>query len=187
MPKDVSFFLPVNLRFRVQPNINFAHTRLCVLACNINLLYSDFGKYDNMINESKYVDNMLAESIKNGSIFDLIFNFIEEKYIDTSKTDINTIYKIQDLQRTCDVILSNTGTYVSDKIKVVDGPLKIDELYYGDSLKSYPSQHNPFILHVHTFNERLMFQLSTNKTKISSSCAQRFLELFEKHFRSNIM
>jgi hypothetical protein len=186
MQKDVSVFVPVNLRFRVEPKIDFSHTRICVLGCYLNLFYPNFGKYENMIEESKYVDKILADKIKDRSIFDF---FIDDKYEAMSalyeQMDLNSIYCLFDSQRNCDLIISNTGTYAADQKKVLDGPLKIDELYYGDSLKSYPTQHVPLIVHVHTFNGRLMIQLSSNKKKLNSVYADRFMVLFEKYLKSS--
>ena len=57
--------------------------------------------------------------------------------------------------------------------------MKIKELYYGDSLKSYPTMNIPFILHIHTFNNRLMVQLSSNRSKISSIHSDKFLFIFK--------
>jgi hypothetical protein len=188
MPKDVSIFIPVNLRFRVQPNIDFSQTRLCVLGCSMDLLHPNFGKYEyNTIEEVNYVDRVLAEKIRDGAIFDFFF---DEKYNQIEKlydeVDLKGVYNILDSQRRVNILLSNTGTYVSDQKNVLDGPLKIEELYYGDSIKSYPSPHNLIILHAHTFNNRLMIQLSTNRTRINSIHADRFMILFENNLRKLI-
>ena len=181
MQKDVSIFIPVNLRFRAVPNIDFSHARACVTACNLNLFYPNFGKYENIIDEAKYVDQVLAEHIENGSIYSF---FIDEKFShfpDLYKnSNLKSIYKLIDSERNCDIVFSNTGTYASKK-KVISGPIEIHELYFGDSLKCNPSQHNPFMLHCHTFNDQLMFQLTTNRTKIHTNHSDRYMELFERH------
>jgi hypothetical protein len=178
--KDVTMYVMVNLRFRVEPNIDFSHVRDYATGFGLELEYPSFGKYENMLDDCKYVEKEVKQNIKDCTMFDWILNGQDEIFDDT---DLKTVYAEHDAARVCDFLMSNTGTWVADRKKVLDGPIKIDELYYGDSLKSFPTMNIPFILHIHTFNERLMIQLSSNRTRINSIYSDRFIILFEKYLR----
>lgn len=180
MPKDVSVYVMVSLRIRLEPNIDFSHTRTCTSAILLELEYPDFGKYENFFDDCKFVDRMVPKKIKERSMFDWILNEDSKLIDETYKTDPQKLNAILDNQRLCDVVISNNGTWVYDRKKVINGPIKIEELHYGDSLKSFPTMNIPFILHMHTFNERLMIQLSSNRSKISSISSDRFLFIFKK-------
>ena len=183
MPKDVSILIMVSLRFRFVPNIDFSHVRDCTSGFPLDLEFPKFGKYEKFPDDCKFIDKLVLKNINDHSNLDWILN--DTKYIDTKlidelyKKDPESINPILDNERLCDVLISNNGTWVSDRKKVIDGPMKIKELYYGDSLKSYPTMNIPFILHIHTFNNRLMVQLSSNRSKISSIHSDKFLFIFK--------
>ena len=38
-----------------------------------------------------------------------------------------------------DIVISNLGSFCDQRVKVVDGPFRIDEIYCSDSLQSIPN------------------------------------------------
>ena len=78
--------------------------------------------------------------------------------------------------------LSNIGTYATDMQKVLDGPLKIEEIYFGDISSGTVSIYS-LSLFVLTFNNKLMFRLSTNRKLFDSNHSDRFMVLFEQQLK----
>jgi hypothetical protein len=179
MPKDVSTYIMVSLRFRFLPNIDFSHIRDCTSGFNLELEFPNFGKYESFSDDCKLIDKLVLKNINDKTNLDWILNEDTKQIDELYKTNPESMNSVLDNERQCDVLISNNGTWVSDRKNVIKGPMKIKELYYGDSLNSYPTMNIPFILHMHTFNNRLMIQLSSNRGRITSIYSDRFILIYK--------
>lgn len=185
MPKNLTTFVPVNLRFRAKPNIDFSRTRSCVGGFNIDLKYPTFGKYEDIWNDAKYINDLIHLKIENSDMISMFIDgtFKQIESIFNESTSFQETVTILNQETNEDVVLSSIGKYVADKKPVLEGPLKLEESYFGDSLAADFTFFPSFVLHISFINERIMFQLSTNKHRFYSGHADRFMTLFEQQLR----
>ena len=184
IPRDFSCLLPANLRFRMKPEVDLCDMRFFAVLISINLIYPFFNLENECIWENaKYVNKMIAEKtqFENGSLLQYSHN---SKYIDEANRvfrELSVSKAPKELNRYnfCDFLISNLGTYASDRKKLIDGDYKLTEIYHGDCLLANPSYFSSFMLHVSTFNNQMMFQLSTNRNMFASEHADRFMAIFK--------
>lgn len=212
--RDFSCFVPANLRIRLKPEIDFSHVRFLVVLVSINMFYPEFN-FDGLNDEcimneteenyshirdriwsnAKYVNSCLAEKtqFQNGGLLQYTHNFeamSEANKMFSNRVNDDDISKLSsELNRFSfsDFVLSNIGTYVNDRKQAVkEGPFNLIELYHGDLLVSNPSNFAPIMLHVCTWQDQFMFQLSSNRNTFDGKHADRFMQIFEKVLEKTI-
>ena len=69
--------LATNLRFRVQPNIDFSHIRSMTTYVNPILPNPEFGKFENIWKDTKVIDDIVknATDMSTGAIFKYSHNY----------------------------------------------------------------------------------------------------------------
>ena len=187
-PRDFSCMLPANLRFRLgNPEVDLSDMRLYAVLVSINLFYPNI-KLDSNIEKiwenAKYVNKIIAEKtqFENGSLLQYSHN---SKYIDEANKCFSENRKkpAVELNRYnfCDFLVSNLGTHVSDRKKLVDGDYELKEVYHGDCICANPSYFSAFMLHIISFKSQMMFELSTNRNIFASEHADRFIYIFKSN------
>ena len=171
-----------SLRIRLQPNVGFNHVRYCVLLTHIDLYYPRFGQFIDVWKDAEYINEVIVENTRfdNGSILELSH---DHEHIDLGNSLFETFQDKKFLsntlnsQKTFDLSLSNLGSYLYDRVKRVDGPLKITEIYQGDSISTdgFPS----LMIHVSTWDSRIMIQLSSSRRTFGAQYSDRFMEFYK--------
>ena len=69
---------------------------------------------------------------------------------------------------------------------VQEGPFKIRENYFSDSLQTKPNTIAGLIFHISFWNGEIMMQLSSNKSVINSKFVERLVQLIEQHAKKSI-
>lgn len=185
-PINVKFGVSTNLRFRFKPNLDFSSLGYYSTLISINTQYPRFGKYQDLMEDAKYLDGLIAEnaSVESGSIFSNSHNFKEIDHLKNlfkSNSDLKRVCSILNEESTWDVIVSNIGNYLGNKKEQCPAnPFKIQEIYFSDSLNSDPPVDAAMLLHITHWNDQLMFMVSSNKSAIASSHIDRLLDLFQK-------
>ena len=156
----------------------------------IDANYPEFGKFENIVNDAKYLNDQIerAANMDDGSflIEQLDYNGID----DANELFLKVKGKPQDYCPTVakylrdDLIISNTGNYIyKNKRQDPQGPLKITEIYFGDSPVSNPQIEPALILHLSYWNDQIMFQLSSNRSAIGSVYSDRFVQLIDQNIQ----
>jgi hypothetical protein len=179
-----NFFLFLSLRIRLQPNIEFNHVRYCVLLTHIDLYYPRFGQFKDVWKDAEYINEVIVENTKfeNGSILELSH---DNEYIDLGNSlfdsfqDQKLLSNSLNSHKTFDLSLSNLGTYLYDRVKRVDGPLNITEIYHGDSINTDPNGFPSLMLHVSTWNSQIMIQLSSSRKAFAAQYSDQFMEFYK--------
>lgn len=190
--RDFSVLLPANLRFRLgSPEIDLSDMRFFVVLVSINLFYPQFklaSSFEDLDIEeiwesAKYVNEIICEKTKfeNGSLLQYSHNL---KHIDEANRvfeEYNRKFTAAELNRHnfCDFLVSNLGSHASDRKTVIDGEYKLTEVYHGDCLSTVPSYFSAMMLHIITFNNQMMFQLSTNRHMFAADHADNFMSIFK--------
>ena len=183
-PRDISCGIPANLRIRLKPNLDFSHVRHCVLLTHLDLYYPHFGTFKDVWKDSEYINSVISENTRfdNGSILELSH---DQEYIDIGNSTFEFLqdpkllsYSLNS-QKNFDLSLSNLGTYLYDRVKRVDGPLKISEIYHGDSINTDPNAFPSLMLHISTWDSRLMIQLSSSRKAFAAHFSDQFMSLFK--------
>lgn len=181
--KDLMFLVMINLRFRIEPKIDFSHTRLFVRSFYAKILHSNFGKFEDIWSDAKYINELIYNKIDNQHMY---FSLLHDQYSKivnsfNDTTDHSQVYKKLNDALACDFVFTNIGPHVSICKKLVDGPLKLEESYFGDSVTYDNSYISPFILHANSLNDQIMLELTTNRYRLNSIYADRYMQLFVKH------
>ena len=181
-PKDLNLFLPVSLRHRLKPSIDNSNVRICVLGDFLTI--RNFGECKNLIEEARNVGNLLNADLNDGLIYDLMLDqFLKFARKAMEYIGLNLVNKFLPFIFPSNYGLSNIGTYATDMQKVIDGPLEIEEIYFGDISGGIVSIYS-LCLFVLTFNNKLMFRLSTNRKLFDSHYSDRFMVLFEQKLKN---
>lgn len=187
VPKDFSCIIPANLRFRLQPKVNFSHMRPFVSGVNVSLLYPSLtGELGNIWDEAEYVASAVlqATDMESGRIFDFSHNFEmmrhELEIFEKCKDDKERARQLLSCETSCDLVMSNIGVYAANEKKVIDGPLRLVETYFGDSLVSYPNICPAVMFHINTWQGRMMIEMSSQKTVIAPRYSDRLFEHFKE-------
>ena len=185
--------MATNLRFRVEPNIDFSHMRCFTTYVDANLPYPAFGKFDNIWSDTNLIDKVVAKAVdmQTGTIFKYSHNFDDiqemnqlfssgndEKYLS------NFIYSIND----SDVCLSNTGKYVFNKKQPCPSePFKIIETYFTDSTcNTRACCFASLFYHVSYWNGKLMFALCSCKAVIGSEFTERLVKIYKDNLVKSV-
>jgi hypothetical protein len=188
-PQNISCGIPVNLRIRYQPNLEFSQVRFQVCLSSINLDSSDFGRFKNIWTDSDYVNKQIEKSacMDDGSLFLTTHDFESIKEFNsairaflTSDARSSGVQTALAHGNTTDLIFSNTGKWVCDRMKQFVGPWQIAEIYYGDALSSTPCLLSALIFHLAFWNGELQLLLSSSKSSIAPQFTDRLLFLFER-------
>lgn len=183
-PSRLSSGVSVNYRLRYEPNLDFSHMKTHVGLIKINMDMSQ-----NIWELSRSIDSNIeqATSTESGALllgshdFESYEKSIEQHkaYIDGDKSE----QLCQEMRKEFDfhVAFSNLGKWVHDrKGRNSEGKqLKIDQIYYGDSLDSSPFILVPLIFHTIYWNGELQFLLSSNKSDISSEYCDQLVEFYK--------
>jgi len=189
----LQFGLATNLRFRVDPNIDFGHMRSLTTYVDTKLSYPSFGEFENIWSDSKLIDDLIAKSsdMRTGAIFKYSHNFediqeMNDLFSSTNDTDyiMNFMNSISD----SDVCMSNVGTYVFNKKQPNPSePFKIAETYFTDSMcKTRHCLISPLFYHVSYWNGQLMFALCSNKARIGSEFTERLVEIYKENLKKSV-
>ena len=151
---------------------------------------SKFGKYLDFWSDVKYIHGLVEEctSFETGTIFSLSHNFDYLRAFDdvfNQSADNKDACIRLNKKNKCDLLLSNIGTHVVNRKKVIDGPIKITETYFGDSLTSNPNILPALMFHVAFWNGEIMIQLSSNKSSIGSIYIEQLVENFIDILKQN--
>lgn len=185
VPKNIRFGVSSNLRFRLEPKVDFSSIGYFSTLMGIDLEYPNFGKYENIWKDSKYVDELIGEMsrVDTGAIFADSHNYQATKEVNNlfeTIADKKEICKILNSNSKWDIIASNIGTYLcKNKTQNPLGPFKIEEVYFTDSLNSEPAIDSSLLLHITYWNDQLMFMISSNKSSIDSQKIIRLVDLYE--------
>lgn len=179
-PCDLSCGVPANLRLRYKPNLDFSHVRFQVCLTRYNLSYPIFGDFKDLWSDASYINNQIEKCtcMEDGSLFSITH---ANDQLEDLNLDESDLIKLREANH-FDLILSNIGTYVSDRKKQFPGPFQIKELYHGDSQNSSPNIIAALIFHVCSWNDELQILLSSNKHSIGSAYIDRLVYLIEKIF-----
>jgi hypothetical protein len=185
LPNDLAASVSVNMRMRLSPNVDFSHMRNLIALADIRIQNRFTPDSYDVWNEANYINARLCEEMRidNGSLFKVTHNFKRIDRIlhvlrDQQQTTSDKLNEV-DFDDKCDIALSNIGLYLQEKHAVPNGPLRIVEIYHGESVQSYPNFVPSFLMHSSTWNGRFMFELSTNRRAIGFTYANRFMQLFE--------
>lgn len=181
-PRDFSIGIPANLRIRLQPNVDFSHTRYCVLLTHLDLFYPKIGTFQDIWADAEYINDVLAERLRfdTGTILEVTHDF---ENIELGHSAFQLLKNSSDLSvalnsyKNYDMSFSNLGTYVYDRKKRVKGPLKLSEIYHGDSIATDPHAFCSLMMHCCTWEGRLMFQLSSSRKTIAVHYTDQFINL----------
>jgi hypothetical protein len=185
-PKHFACDIPANFRLRLNPMLDFSHVRDLVFLAKVNFDTPNFGQFRDIWKDAEYINKFIDAGLctEDGSIFlashDIDFlmklnKIWQNSLLNESNCDLSSIKG-----HYSDLVLSNTGRWVYDYKKRVDGPLSINEIYYGDSLTSNPNLSCAVIFHSSYWNKELQVCFSSNKSSIGSIFMDRFAALFEK-------
>jgi hypothetical protein len=192
-PSNISCGIPINLRTRYQPNLDFSHVRFQVCLSKINLDSRDFGRFRNVWKDSEYINREIEKSasMEDGSLFLTTHDLESIKEFNSAiRALLNSDVKSSGLPaavahgNTTDLIFSNTGKWVFDSKRQFVRPWHIVETYYGDSMSSTPSLLSALIFHLAFWNGELQFLLSSSRSSIAPCFTDRLVFLFER-FVSN--
>lgn len=70
-PKDATFGLATNVRFRLNPTVDFSHIRSLTTYLEPRLMYPDFGLFANVWDDAVFINKVIAEAsdLDSGAIF----------------------------------------------------------------------------------------------------------------------
>ena len=188
-PKCLRFKLPANLRIRVSPAMSLSNMRHLINLLEFTLDSPAFGDFRDIWTDSAEINKQIdaVVNMEDGSFFTASHDFQEfEEFFslvqDPSMTLEEILTKCAEV-KDCDFMLSNIGTYAYEHAKqsssAQEGPLLTKEIYFGDSLSSFPATGSGLLVHSCLWNNQLMFQVSANKASIDSAHVDRFVELFK--------
>ena len=193
LTKDLLFGIPTNLRFRVEPNIDFSHMRSLITYVDVKLPYPSFGKFENIWSDSKLVDEVVAKAVdmQTGAIFKHSHNFEDIQEMNdlfSNTNDMNYLINFMNSISKPDVSMSNAGTYVFKKKQPNPSePFKIVEVYFTDSLcNTRACLLSSIYYHVSYWNGKLMFALCSNKASIGSEFTERLIEIYRKNLEKSV-
>lgn len=184
-PIDVKFGVAANLRIRLDPILDFSNLGYFSCLVPINTVYPKFGKYENLFDDARYLDKIINEltSVESGSIFNESHNFRATSEINDlfEKTNcIDDFCSMLNSNSTWDVMISNVGTYLTkQKRQNQKKPFKLKEIYFTDTQNTYPCIDATILIHLITWNNQLMFMISSNKSGISSESFERLIKIFK--------
>jgi hypothetical protein len=140
-----------------------------------------FGSYTDFWQDARYLNQLIEEctSAETGTVYSLSHNLdylgkFDDEFV--SAADLKDACVRLNRKNKCDLLLSNIGTHVVNHKKLVKGPLKITETYFGDSLCSDPNILPALMFHVCFWNGQIMIQLSSNKSSIGSVYCDQLVE-----------
>ena len=187
------FGLAANLRFRVQPNIDFSHIRSLTTYLDPKIPYPKFGRFENIWQDTKVIDEVIANAtdLESGAIFKNSHNFegaqeINDLFASTNNRSylMNCMSSISD----SDMFMSNTGTYVFNRKKQSPSkPFKIVETYFTDSMcDTRTCLLASLNYHVSYWNGKLMFALCSNKAGIGNAFTERLVQFYKENLYKSV-
>lgn len=193
LPRDLSFGLAANLRFRVEPKIDFSSIRNLAPYLETQILYPEMELFQDIWKDVHTVDHKITEatSLETGALFEYTYNeeLINDynKIFETNKNE-NEIINLINSESTCDLVMSNIGTYAyNEKKPNPSSPFKITETYFTDSICNIkPCNAAALFFHVSYWNEKLMFSLCSNKSTIGTAYTERFIQLYQENLAKSI-
>lgn len=185
-PKEILIDIAASLRVRYSPNLNFSDMRTHVAIIDFALNDENFGNFNNFWQAAQILNKMIQEKtdINEGILFSTTHDIqglknFNEIFLNEKKT--NEILEIASKETVCDFAYSNLGSYVSEKVNVVSGPLNIKEIYCSDSLQSPMSIG--IIHHIIFWKGEMMLQFGANKSKISSRNMNKYIENYTNQMK----
>ena len=180
-PKEAASNFAANLRFRYKEKLDFSKMGIHICGISITTEQKGFGEFKDIWEDSKYIDKLVKEktSVETGSIF--AFSHSEAVL---NRTTIENDLTHENVST--DLALSNLGNYVNDNVKVFDGPFEIKEVYFGDSIVSYPNVCCACIFFLLSWRGEFMVRLSTNRRYMHAKYADRLMHIFEEIFHKSI-
>jgi hypothetical protein len=186
--------LAANLRFRVQPSIDFSHMRSLTAWVDPKIPYTELGQFENIWKDTKVIDDLVknATDMSTGAIFKYSHNydyFYEVNSVFAGKIDdMNYLMNYMDSMSECDISFSNIGTFVYNEKQLTSfGPFKIEETFYTDSLcNTRTCLLSSLFYHISYWNEKLMIALCSNKAAMGSGFTERLVQLFKDNLKKSI-
>jgi hypothetical protein len=187
MPKDVSFGIAANLRFRMSPKINYSSLRNFSSLSYISAYHPNFGAYENAWKDAEHLNSLIAKStnMETGTVLSEQFSFESINAINElfdRSSNLKEICSLLNEKSEVDVIISNAGTYLqNEQLEKLKTPFEIKEIYFTDSMNSSPSLDACVLAHLSYWKNQLMFMLTFNKSDINSAAANRLTKLFQSN------
>jgi hypothetical protein len=191
-PSIITCGNPANMRIRFNPGIEFNALRMHVCITTIVLNQEEMSGFKNIWKDSDYIHNQLQSitNVENGSIFAMSHDIDSLKFLNElydQSNDLKTAMLNLSKHNHSDLGLSNIGSYVWNKKMDTEGPLKIKESYFSDSLQSVPCVLPGLIFHIGFWDGQIMIQLSSNKYAIGSKFVDQYVALLIKQFKSSVL
>lgn len=161
----------MNLRMRFKPNIPLEACRFMVTFGEDEIILCESEDFaTDCQNMQTLVDK--CSSVQTGAVFADIYNTLNSS--------------LEPEHNYTDICLSNLGTFVSDSKDIVDGPLKIKEIYCSDSMHLYPHLGLALQVHVIFWKGEINVQFGANKRYFTIGYSKRFVELLREVIYQNI-
>lgn len=180
-PNRISCELPVCLRFRYQPEMEFSDCRLHTTMVSFSTEADKFGKFINFWEDSQYLHSLILEntSSETGTLFSLSHNDELEEYnrIFLKSENLAQVLHSLSSQVISDLALSNLGPYVDKHVKEEEGKLEINEIYCTDPVNSDPCISCGLIIHLIYWKGKIMVDLGANKSLIGTKFFKRYKQL----------
>ena len=194
-PDFVSYGIPISLRLRYTPNLNFydmTHHTTGGASQIDNLSMKCFDNFETICQIADEVNHKIETDISNGKIFksftynqELLTKSTEsfrkllkdENYLNENL--IEEFRKIAD--RSNDCVISNTGPWISKRIRLLNEPLKFEELYFSDILSSTPDVYQALAFYINFFNSEIQILIAANRYAIGSKYSDRLAEILDRN------
>ncbi|CAF0894573.1 unnamed protein product [Brachionus calyciflorus] len=177
-PDRVTCELPVCLRFRYEPKLDFNQSRLHTTMVLFSTEKENFGEFKNFWEDSRYLQGLIVEntSTETGTLFSLSHSEDLEEFNKVFQNCKNLDEALEILSQgvMSDLALSNLGAYVNDNVKEIGGVYTIDEMFCTDPVNSKPSISCGLIIHLIFWKGKIMIDLGANKYTIGSKYFKRY-------------
>jgi hypothetical protein len=190
---NVSFTLPVNMRFRYEPRMSLADMSHHICATRMSLTLPDESVFADVWQLAELISDDMEKRLNYnaGLLFTGSHNFkgqermnaIFEETLRTSGSLEDMCERLSSHRNCCEFGVSNIGRWVWDdeKVSVDEGEFGIDEVYFSDSVISAPRIGHLLCNMCSYWNDELQFLFSTNKYAFGSEFSDRFVALFEQN------
>lgn len=180
-PDRVTCELPVCLRMRYKPALEFNECRLHTTMVTFSTEKEQFGSFEKFWADSQYLHGLIQEntSSETGTLFSLSHSEELEEYNKVFRTtnDLDNILDILSQGVISDLALSNLGAYVNDQVKELPGKFTVEEMYCTDPVNSKPCISCGLIIHLIYWKGKIMVDLGANKYCIGSKYFKRYKQL----------
>ncbi|RNA00383.1 hypothetical protein BpHYR1_004749 [Brachionus plicatilis] len=180
-PSRITCELPVCLRFRYQPEMEFKECRLHTTMVMFSSEMDKFGKFSNFWQDGQYLHGLILEntSSETGTLFSLSHNDDLEEYnrVFYRSENLSKVRETLSSQVMSDLAVSNLGPYVDKHVKEEDGNFEISEMYCTDPVNSNPCISCGLIIHLIYWKGKIMIDLGANKFLMGSKFFKRYKQL----------